>query len=404
MEKHRFQWVLKERGNATQTGEIDAVSLNVAKVLLRKQGKNFTYVKKIKVRKARVKEDHIVIFLRQWSAVQSAGVPTVDGIKMIADTTDNEGLRQILLNVHDSLTAGDSISTAFGAYPKWFDAVSIALLRAAQEAGILDSVLFRMAVAREKRRILAKKTKSAMMYPGITLVVMFIVVAILMIKVIPVFSQLFSSFGGKLPWLTREVVGLSDWMRAHVLVLILAPALFVLLFRYAYRRSRKFRWIVDRIFLRLPVFGPLLIKSAVTRFCQIFAEMQGAGVPIMSTMDTLSHVSGNMVLDAGVANARKEVFQGGKIAVGLQDSVFPPLAVQMIKVGEETGSLEKMMNKTADFYETEVNEMVNRMSTLLEPMIMILLGLIVGTLVIAMYLPMLDMGKVILHGTGVQGG
>jgi len=404
MEKKRFQWVFSEPDKPKVYGEIDAVSANEAKMILRRQGKQFTYVKPLKVKKAKLKEDHIVLFLRQWAAVQSAGVPVTDGIKMIADTTDNEGLRQMLLQIYQSLNQGESISEAFGKFPKWFDQVTISLLKAAQEAGILDSVLARLATSREKRRLLNKKTKSAMMYPGITLVVMFVVVAILMIKVIPVFSKLFQSFGGKLPWLTLQVVGLSDWMKGHVLVLIVAPILIVAAFRYTYRRSMKFRWVVDRVFLRAPVFGVLLVKLATTRFCQIYAEMQGAGVPVLSILETLEHVSGNMVLDAGVAKAHKEVSAGGRISAGLKESAFPPLAVQMISVGEDTGEMEKMMSKTGEFYETEVNEMVNRMSTLLEPMIMIILGFVVGTLVIAMYLPMLDMGKVILKGTGVQGG
>lgn len=401
----RFEWVLVPQGNQPkQMGEIDAPTVTIAKVKLRKRGQNFTYVKEIKVKKAKIKEDHVVLFLRQWSAVQSAGVTVTDGIKMIADTTDNEGLRQMLLQVYKSLNEGNSIAAAFGQFPKWFDPVTISLLKAAQEAGILDSVLARLATNREKRRLLNKKTKSAMMYPGITLVVMFVVVAILMIKVIPVFAKLFHSFGGKLPWLTLQVVSLSDWMKGHVLILVLAPILAFAAFRYAYRRSIKFRWFVDRLFLRFPVFGVLLVKIATTRFCQIYAEMQGAGVPVTSILKTLEHVSGNMVLDAGVAKSEREVNAGGRISVGLKGSAFPALAVQMISVGEDTGEMEKMMNKTADFYETEVNEMVNRMSTLLEPMIMIILGFVVGTLVIAMYLPMLDMGKVILHGTGVQGG
>mgnify|MGYP001626204344 CR=1 FL=1 len=404
VEKKQFQWVRIEPGKANETGVIDAVSLNEAKMLLRRRGVRFTYIKPVQVRKVKIKEDHVVLFLRQWSAVQSAGVPVTDGIKMIADTTDYQGLREMLLKIYQSLSEGQSLSESFAAFPKWFDPISISLLKAAQEAGILDSVLRRMATAREKRRILDKKIRSALMYPGITVFVMFVVVAILMIKVIPVFAHLFHSFGGKLPWLTLQVVGISDWMRGHALIVFLSPVILFGVFRYIYRRSIKFRWAMDRLFLRLPVFGELLLKAATTRFCQIFAEMQGAGVPILSTLDTLSHVSGNMVIDAGVDKARESVAKGGRIATALRESTFPPLAVQMIAVGEETGNLEGMLTKTGEFYESEVNEMVNRLSTLLEPMIMVVLGVVVGTLVIAMYLPMLDMGSVILHGTGVQGG
>lgn len=403
VKKKPFEWVyIDPEKKSKKMGQVDAVTINEAKLLLRKQGKPFTYIKPIKVKKKSLKEDHIVLFLRQWSAVQSAGVPVTDGIKMIADTTDNAGLRELLLDIYKSLSTGETLSDAFARHPKWFDPVSISLLKAAQEAGILDSVLARMAVSREKQRILRKKTRSALMYPGITVVVMFVVVAILMIKVIPVFAHLFSSFGGKLPWLTRQVIGLSDWMQANVFVLIVAPILLVVLFRYAYRRYFKFRWFADRAFLKAPVFGELLIKSAVTRFCQIFAEMQGAGVAVMDTLQTLAHVSGNTVIDSGVSKAREEVLRGGRVSIGLRDSVFPTLAIQMISVGEESGELEKMLAKTGDFYESEVNEMVDRMSTLLEPMIMIMLGFVVGTLVIAMYLPMLDMGSVILKGSGVS--
>ncbi|MGK9452048.1 type II secretion system F family protein [Acidithiobacillus caldus] len=403
VKKKPFEWVYIDPKGAKTVGQIDAASMNEAKLLLRKRGVPFTYLKPIQVKKARLKEDHIVLFLRQWSAVQSAGVPVTDGIKMIADTTDNAGLRELLLKIYGSLMDGETLSDAFAQFPKWFDPVSISLLKAAQEAGILDSVLARMAVSREKQRILRKKTRSALMYPGITVVVMFAVVAILMIKVIPVFAHLFKSFGSKLPWLTTQVVDLSYWMQDHVFVLIAGPILAVVLFRYCYRRYFQFRWAADRLFLKAPVFGQLLIKSAVTRFCQIFAEMQGAGVPMTQILETLEHVSGNTVIDASVTKAKNEVLRGGRVSVGLKESVFPALAVQMISVGENSGELEKMLAKTGDFYETEVKEMVDRMSTLLEPMIMILLGFIVGTLVVAMYLPMLDMGQAILKGSGAQG-
>ncbi len=402
VEKKQFQWVLIEPDTPNKSGYVDAVSMNEAKMILRKQGVRFTYVKLVAVKKVKIKEDHIVLFLRQWSAVQSAGVPVTDGIKMIADTTEYQGLRKMLLKIYQSLAEGSSLAESFAQFPRWFDPVSIALLKAAQEAGILDSVLRRMATARERRRILDKKTKSALLYPGITVFVMFIVVTILMIKVIPVFAKLFHSFGGQLPFLTRQVVNLSDWMKGHALIVFLLPLIIFAVLRYLYRHHVKARWIMDRIFFRLPVFGELLLKAATARFCQIFAEMQGAGVPILSTLDTLSNVSGNMIIDSGVIKAREAVARGGRISAALRDSAFPPLAVQMISVGEETGNLETMLNKTGEFYESEVNEMVNRLSTLLEPMIMVVLGVVVGTLVIAMYLPMLDMGSVILHGTGVK--
>jgi type IV pilus assembly protein PilC len=252
---------------------------------------------------------------------------------------------------------------------------------------------------REKSLALTKKVKSAMFYPAAIITVMVVVVVILMIFVIPVFANLFSSFGATLPLLTQVVINISNWMRGHWYIVVLTPIALVFAFRYSYRRSDKFKVVVDRYALKIPVLGDILLKGAVARFNRTLSTMQAAGVPILDALDTLSRVSGNAIIEKSILRSRADVAAGGRISAKLkEDGVFPLMATQMLSIGEETGAVEVMSGKVADFYENEVNEAVNRLSTLMEPMIMVVLGIVVGTLVVAMYLPIFKMGAVVTHG------
>lgn len=386
----------------TKTGTIEAVSLNAARAKLRHSGIPFTVVKKEtkSLFGGTIKEDQIVLFLRQFATMNAAGVPLIDSIRMLRDTTESKALAKMIDGMYGTLLEGEPLSAAFARYPKYFDPLTISLLRAGEQGGVLEAIMKRLADYREKSRVLHKKVRSALMYPAVTVFVMIVVVIIMMIKVIPVFAHLFTSFGAQLPYLTQVVVNLSYWMKNNVLVLIFAPILVVTSVIYARLHSAKARWVLDRLALRLPVFGPLLLKSAIARFFQTLATMQAAGVPLPDSMTTLSSISGNVLIDQSVVDARQSIMEGGRLSHGLKKrGIFPKMAIQMLDIGESTGSVDEMSSKIAEFYESEVRELVDRMSTLLEPFIMIFLGIVVGTLVVAMYLPMLTMGHAILNST-----
>ncbi|MBU2721822.1 type II secretion system F family protein [Acidithiobacillus ferridurans] len=405
---HVFAWSYKnpDRKGAVSTGEIEAVTLNAARSSLRRRGLDARYLT-IKKRSTglmgqKIKPADIVGLLRQLSTLQNAGVSTMEGLQMLRLTSKKPGMKSMVQKMIQHLSTGNQLSDALALFPAYFDHISVSLIRAGEQGGVMDTVLRNIAEYKEKDFALKKKIRSALMYPGITVLVMIVVVIILMVKVIPVFAHLFTSFGSQLPYLTQLVVDLSDWMKSHVVILLLAPVLTIAGFLWSYRRFKSFRWWADRVSLHIPVIGPLLLKGATARFMKTLALLQGAGVPIHLAMETLSHVSGNSVIDDGISRATKNVIAGGTIADGLKGSALPELSIQMLSIGEKSGSVEAMATKTGEFYEGEVNEMVERMSTLLEPFIMIFLGVVIGTLVVAMYLPMLDMGQAILVGSGVK--
>lgn len=386
-------------------GEIEAVSLATARTALRRSGMDVKFLKLTKQKESlfgnSIKPAEIVAFLQQLSTLQNAGISTIEALQMLHLTSRKTAMRRMVQKMIQSLQEGNHLSDALALFPKHFDHVSVSLVRAGEQGGVLDSVLKTIADYKEKDYSTRKKIRSALMYPGITIFVMIVVVIIMMTTVIPVFAHLFKSFNAQLPELTMLVVNLSDWMKSHVLILVFVPMLAIALLVWGYRRSPKVRWIVDRLTLHIPVVNKLLLYGATSRFMHTLALLYAAGVPIQDAMQTLSNVSGNTVIDQGIAEARHNVLSGGSLAEGLKGTKLPDLSVRMLAIGESSGNIEIMAQKTGDHYQGEVDEMVARMSTLLEPFIMIALGIIVGTLIIAMFLPMLDMGKAILHGSGV---
>lgn len=404
--KSFFVWEYQHpnQPGVVKKGEIEAVSLTTAKTALRRSGMDVRYLKLAKQNTSlfgnSIKPAEIVAFLQQLSTLQNAGVAMMDALRMLHLTTKKAAMQRMVQRMIQSLQEGNQLSDALALFPKYFDHVSVSLVRAGEQGGVLDTVLKTIADYKQKDYSTRKKIRSALIYPGITISVMMVVVVIMMTTVIPVFAHLFKSFHAQLPELTQMVVDLSHWMTSHVLVLVFVPILAITLLIWGYRRSAKVRWNVDRVTLHIPVISRLLLYGATARFMHTLALLYAAGVPIQEAMDTLSTVSGNTVIDQGVAEARRNVLAGGGIAEGLKATKLPDLSVRMLAIGESSGNIEVMAKKTGDHYEGEVDEMVARMSTLLEPFIMIALGIIVGTLVIAMFLPMLDMGKAILHGSG----
>lgn len=405
IKQNKFEWTYRDEKGAMTRGAIMAVSLTAARSALRHKGVRVTTLRQTKQPRhgQSVSGDDVVMFMRQFATMQQAGVSSFEAIEMLKNSTDKAGVRALNTKILKSLSEGESVSQSLSHHPKYFDYLTLELVKAGEKGGVLDTILNQLATYQEESRILKKKTRSALMYPAVTVLVMIVVVIILMVKVIPVFSGLFKSFGGRLPWITRMVVGLSNWMGSHVLYLILVPILTVSALIYAYKRSAKFRWGADRFLLKTPVLGALILKSATARFASTLSLMQKAGVPMNEILETLKKISGNSLIDAAVAGAHQNVMAGGTISDALKASIFPKLAINMLEIGEKTGALDSMSSKVAEFYTQEVKEMVERMSTLLEPFIMIFLGIVIGTLVIAMYMPMLDMGQVILKGSGAGG-
>ncbi|MBU2850905.1 type II secretion system F family protein [Acidithiobacillus ferrivorans] len=389
-------------GKEKKKGEMNAVSANIVRSNLRHSGLMPTAVRKVPqplFGEKGVKEGQLVVMVRQLSTMINAGVPIVQSFELLISATSGAGMKKLLKGILQHLQEGESLSQAMAHFPKYFDRLFVSLIAAGEQGGILDTILLRLAEYREKTLALNKKVKSAMFYPAAIITVMVVVVVILMIFVIPVFSQLFSSFGATLPLLTQVVVNISNWMKGHWYIVVLVPIAAVWLFVYAYKHNLSFKTVIDRFSLKIPVLGDILLKGAVARFMRTLSTMQAAGVPIMEALGTLSKVSGNVIIERSVLAARDDVAGGGRITTRLKsDGVFPIMATQMLAIGEETGAIETMSGKVADFYEADVEESVDRLSTLMEPMIMVVLGIIVGTLVVAMYLPIFKMGAVVTHG------
>ena len=398
-----FTWeATSPSGSEKKKGEMNAVSANIVRSNLRHTGLMPTAVRKVPqplFGEKGVKEGQLVVMVRQLSTMINAGVPIVQSFELLISATSGAGMKKLLKGILQHLQEGESLSQAMAHFPKYFDRLFVSLIAAGEQGGILDTILLRLAEYREKTLALNKKVKSAMFYPAAIITVMVVVVIILMIFVIPVFSQLFSSFGATLPLLTQVVVNLSDWMKSHWYIVVLVPITAVWLFVYAYKHNLPFKTVIDRFSLKIPVLGDILLKGAVARFMRTLSTMQAAGVPIMEALGTLSKVSGNVIIERSVLAARDDVASGGRITTRLKsDGVFPIMATQMLAIGEETGAIETMSSKVADFYEADVEESVDRLSTLMEPMIMVVLGIIVGTLVVAMYMPIFKMGAVVTHG------
>ena len=399
-----FMWQAKTATGAVMRGENEALSVAIMKSNLRKRGLEPVSIKvKPKglfgVGGGSIKAADVVIMVRQLSTLINAGVPAVQCFEMLGSASDNKAMKKMMKQVIGYLNNGESIAESLAHFPKYFDRLFIALIHAGEQGGILDTILMRLAIYREKSLALNKKIKSAMFYPAAIITVMIVVVAVLMIFVIPVFAQLFSSFGATLPWLTQMVIDISNWMKSHWYIVVGTPVGLVWAFLVAYKKSLPFRTFADRLSLKLPILGMVLLKGSVARFTRTLATMQAAGVPIVEALLTLSKISNNVIIESSILRAREDVTQGGKMTSVLkEDNIFPSMAVQMLAIGEETGSIEVMAEKVADFYEADVEETVDRMSTLMEPIIMVVLGVIVGTLVVAMYMPIFMMGAVVTHG------
>jgi type IV pilus assembly protein PilC len=394
-----FLWEGKDRkGNRVKGRGLARDALEM-RADLRRQGIAATKVRKelnLFKSQGKVTAEDIAIFSRQLATMLTAGIPMVQAFEIIGVGHDKPAVQKLVLAIKSDIETGHALNQALAKHPLYFDDLYVNLVEAGEHAGALETVLDKIATYKEKTEALKKKIKKALFYPAAVLAVAIIVTSILLLFVIPQFETLFQGFGADLPAFTQFVIDLSRWMQKYWWVVfgILGGGIFATI--YFYKRSRKMRQLVDRLSLQIPVIGPILKKAAIARFARTLATMFAAGVPLVEAMKSVAGATGNVVYQDAVLRMRDEVSTGLRMQRAMENTgLFPNMVVQMIAVGEESGSLDEMAGKVADFYEADVDAAVDGLSSLLEPLIMVILGTLVGGLVIAMYLPIFKLGAVI---------
>ncbi len=393
-----FLWEGLDKTGKKVKGEMIAAGEAMVRQALRRQGINVQKVRKqsLFARARKITEKDIAVFTRQLATMLKAGVPLLQSFDIAARSHANPALQKLLADIRNDVESGTSMNQAFRKHPKYFDGLYCNLVGAGEQAGILDGVLDRIATYKEKMLALKGKIKSALFYPIIVMVIAFVITAGIMLFVIPAFKDLYGKAGADLPALTAMVLYISDLFVEWWYLIFGAIAAAVAGFFQALRRSSKFRNLVDVWSLRVPLFGPLIEKATVARWARTFSSMFAAGVPMVEALDSVAGASGNAVFAEATQKIRTAVSTGAGLAASLQSTrVFPNMLIQMVSIGEESGSLDTMLTKVADYYEREVDDSVAGLSSLMEPLIMVVLGVIIGGIVIAMYLPIFKMGSVI---------
>ena len=392
-----FEWEGKDRNGKVVRGEIRAGGEAMVSATLRRQGILVNKVKKRRTSGGKsIKQKDIAVFTRQLATMMRAGVPLLQSFDIVARGSTNPRLTRLLNDIRQDVETGTSLSAAFRKQPLYFDALYCNLVEAGESGGILEALLDRLAVYQEKTVALKNKIKSALTYPIAVGVVAFIVVAIIMIFVVPAFEDVFKSFGADLPAPTLMVIAMSKFFVAWWWVMF--PAIFggVYFFMQSWRRSVKMQKTMDRLMLKIPVFGDLLYKSAVARWTRTLSTMFAAGVPLVEALDSVGGASGNAVFAEATEKIQRDVSTGASLTTSMQTTgIFPTMVLQMAAIGEESGSLDHMLAKSAEFYEDEVDEAVKALSSLMEPFIIVILGTIIGGIVVSMYLPIFKLGQVV---------
>ncbi len=396
-----FLWEGLDRYGKRTRGEMVGVSDVFIKATLRQQGVNPLKVKKkakplFGGKKKKITSKDITTFSRQLATMMSAGVPLVQSFEIVARGLENKSMQDLLLAIKADIEAGGTLAEALGKHPAHFDRLYINLVTAGEAAGILESILHKIATYLEKTEALKSKIKSAMFYPIAVIVVAFVITAILMIFVIPQFESLFKGFGADLPALTKLVITISEYFQEYWWAIfggLIGTVMGVLKLK---KRSTKVAQLFDRLSLKLPVVGKILEQSAVARFSRTLATMFAAGTPLVEAMTSVAGACGNIVFYDAAIKIRDEITTGTQLQVAMRDAqIFPNMVIQMVAIGEESGALDEMLGKVADWYEQQVDDAVEALTSLLEPIIMAVLGVIIGGLVIAMYLPIFKMGQAI---------
>ncbi len=397
LKEHVFEWEGKDRTGKQLRGEVRAAGENQVQAALRRQGVLVSKIKKRRMRTGRaIKPKDIAIFTRQLATMMKAGVPLLQSFDIVGRGNANPNVARLLNGVRGDVETGTSLSAAFRKFPRHFNALYCNLVEAGEAAGILEDLLDRLATYMEKTEAIKSKIKSALMYPSSVVVVAFVVVAIIMIFVIPAFKQVFSSFGADLPAPTLFVMAASDYFVAYWwLILGFAVGSLYVFFR-SWKRNARMQRTMDRLLLRLPVFGTLIDKSCIARWTRTLATMFAAGVPLVEALDSVGGAAGNSVYADATAKVQQEVSSGTSLTAAMGNTnLFPSMVLQMAAIGEESGSIDHMLGKAADFYEAEVDDMVAGLSSLMEPVIIVFLGIIIGGIVVSMYLPIFKLGQVV---------
>lgn len=405
IKQNSFSWEGIDKRGQIVKGEISGPSIAMAKAMLRRQGVNPTRVRK-KAKplffgggKTKIKPKDIAVFSRQLSTMMNSGVPLVQAFDIIGRGHANKGMQSLMTSIRTDIESGTNLSDALRKHPFQFDDLFCNLVSAGEHAGILDNILDKIATYKEKTEAIKGKIKKAMFYPAAVIVVAIIITIILMVAVIPQFAQMFSGFGAELPALTRLVINMSNFMQQWWIVIVLSSIAGVYGLVKLKKRSKPFNHFLDRTILKLPIFGQIFRKAAIARYARTLSTMFAAGVPLVEAMQSVSGAVGNVIYGDAVLRMRDEVATGTQLNVAMrQTALFPNMVTQMTAIGEEAGSVDTMLAKVADFYEEEVDNAVDGLSSLLEPIIMVILGGLIGGLVIAMYLPIFQMGKIVGGG------
>ena len=389
-----FTWEGRDKGGKVIRGELRSVSEAAVNATLRRQGIVVQKVRKQKIgRGGKVTEKDLALFTRQLATMMKAGVPLLQSFDIVSKGASNPAVARLLVDIKTEVETGSALAAAFRKHPLYFDALYCNLVAAGEQAGILETLLERLAVYKEKILAIKSKIKSALFYPIAIIVVAFIITAVIMIFVIPAFKEVFTNFGADLPAPTLMVMAISDWFVANWYIIFPAVIGGVIGFLEAWKRSVPVQIFMDRLMLRMPVFGSLVRKSTIARWTRTLSTMFAAGVPLVEALDSVGGASGNYVYATATKQIQSEVTTGTALTVAMQNAnVFPTMVIQMVSIGEETGALDAMLGKVADFYEAEVDDAVEALSSLMEPMIMVVLGTLIGGMVIAMYLPIFKIG------------
>ncbi|CAG0124599.1 Putative type II secretion system protein F [Rhodocyclaceae bacterium] len=397
IKEYTFAWEGKDKTGKLMRGEMRAGGEALVQATLRRQGVLVTKVKKQSFKRGgRITEKDITLFTRQLATMMKAGVPLLQAFDIVGKGASNQAVAKLLMDVKADVETGSSLNQAFRKYPLHFDALFCNLVGAGEAAGILDSLLDRLATYKEKILAIKSKIKAALFYPVAVIVVAIVITAVIMIFVIPAFKEVFKSFGADLPAPTLMVIAMSDFMVANWYLVfgILGGSLYG--FFFMWKRSEKMQAVMDRLLLRLPIFGDIIRKATMARWARTLSTMFAAGVPLVEALDSVAGASGNYVYYMATKQIQSEVSTGTNLTVSMQNTnVFPNMVIQMVSIGEESGQLDAMLSKVADFFEAEVDDAVEAMSSLMEPIIMVVLGTLIGGMVVAMYLPIFKLGAVV---------
>ena len=392
-----FEWEGKDKNGKMVRGDMRANGENQIKASLRRQGITPLKIKKRRMHAGRsIKPKDLAIFTRQLATMMKAGVPLLQAFDIVGRGNNNPSVTKLLNDIRNDVETGTSLSTAFRKYPIYFDNLYCNLIEAGEAAGILDQLLDRLAVYMEKTEAIKSKIKSALMYPITVMIVAFVVVAVIMLFVVPSFKQVFASFGGELPAATLLVIAMSEFFIKYWYLIFGGVGGGIYFFLQSWKRNEKLQGVMDRILRKLPIFGTLIEKSCIARWTRTLSTMFAAGVPLVEALDSVGGAAGNIVYSEATIKIQQEVSTGTSLTAAMSNAnLFPSMVLQMCAIGEESGSVDHMLGKCAEFYEAEVDDMVAGISSLMEPIIIVVLGVVIGGIVVAMYLPIFKLGQVV---------